>query len=358
MRIENRKDWIPFCFPSIWKERRVAVAESYYRTIRGRTYDRELLEIVEKATKRTKSPLSKSVARSLFQALSDGGKYTDIEKRTIQYIRSHFSFAKEADEFLRTEVRKWAAENSKSGKKRYPSSKEEKPKRTRNNKKESPENSFFYEMGDEISPTPEYNEMIALNRFGLTKDKTKRSKTIIMILFGLLLVGLIFLVFRGCKRDQSLSSIRNQGESSQQKDAESNLSPLKTGKILYRFETRAKAIRFINDLQIRFIKQSLSLEIGASDKITTLAEALKSYPSMKIRVKGHTCFIGEMDENKILSEKRAKLVYDELLNQGVSSSQLDYRGFGETAEISSNQTESGRVLNRRVDFSVLSVQEK
>lgn len=45
------------------------------------------------------------------------------------------------------------------------------------------------------------------------------------------------------------------------------------------------------------------------------------------------------------------------MKYGVNASQIDYRGFGETAEIESNSTEAGRIKNRRVDFTVLSVTE-
>ncbi|ABZ92793.1 OmpA-family protein [Leptospira biflexa serovar Patoc strain 'Patoc 1 (Ames)'] len=348
------------------------MAESYYRTISGKQYDNELLEIAEKATKRSKAPIGKNVAKTLFDAIKDGGDYTDVEKRTVKYIRDKFQFSPEADEYLRSEIRKWAAKISvpaakkKSQSKSSTKSKSSRTQKTSINVDES--ESSYMEIYDareessyEVAPTPEYNELVALNKFQITPKQNQLGKYILIGLIVLFFLVLIFFGVRSCNRNTQ-SNISNQGsESSQGQETNSRSLErvnLQTGNVSSQFDSQSKAIRYINDLQIRFIKQSMATEDGAADKIATLAEALKTYPSIKVRVKGHTCFIGEMDENKILSDERAKFIYDELIKNGVNQSQLDYRGFGETAEIDTNQTESGRIKNRRVDFTVLSVNPK
>ncbi|TGN20907.1 OmpA family protein [Leptospira idonii] len=337
------------------------MAESYYRTIKGKQYDRELLEIVEKAVKRTKAPISKTVAKNLFEAIKDGNDYTEIEKRTVKYIRDNFAFSPEADEYLRTEIRKWAAKISVPSKKT--SSKKQTAKRTK--KEASPyedSDSDFYhpyqqESEEEIAPTPEYQELVELNRYGSSqKSNNKRWIIVAGILVGILL--LIFL-FRMCSSSSSKKGAETsktvKTDSSKPSVIQLERKEVETGKVTSEFKSRPEAIHYINHLQIRFIKHSLEMSEEAPNQIATLASALKSYPGIKIRVKGHTCFIGELDENKILSDERAKFIKDELEKQGVDSSQLDYRGFGETTSVASNYTESGRILNRRVDFSVLSV---
>ncbi|TGM37728.1 OmpA family protein [Leptospira biflexa] len=348
------------------------MAESYYRTISGKQYDNELLEIAEKATKRSKAPIGKNVAKTLFDAIKDGGDYTDVEKRTVKYIRDNFQFSPEADEYLRSEIRKWAAKISvpaakkKSQSKSSTKSKSSRTQKTSINVDES--ESSYMEIYDareessyEVAPTPEYNELVALNKFQITPKQNQFGKYILIGLIVLFFLVLIFFGVRSCNRNTQ-SNISNQGsESSQSQEMNSRSLErvnLQTGNVSSQFDSQSKAIRYINDLQIRFIKQSMATEDLAADKIATLAEALKTYPSIKVRVKGHTCFIGEMDENKILSDERAKFIYDELIKNGVNQSQLDYRGFGETAEIDTNQTESGRIKNRRVDFTVLSVNPK
>ncbi|EOQ89325.1 OmpA family protein [Leptospira yanagawae serovar Saopaulo str. Sao Paulo = ATCC 700523] len=354
------------------------MAESYYRTISGKQYDNELLEIAEKATKRSKAPIGKNVAKTLFDAIKDGGDYTDVEKRTVKYIRDNFKFSPDADEYLRSEIRKWAAKISVPAAKKKTQSKTSntkdspsKSKSSRTKKTSIPvdeSESSYMEIYDsredtsyEVAPTPEYNELVALNKFQITPKQSQLGKYILIGLIVLFLLILLFFGVRSCNRNTQ-TNVANKVNGSNQGLETSSRSlervNLQTGKVSNKFDTRGKAIRFINDLQIRFIKQSMATEDLAADKIATLAEALKTYPGIKVRVKGHTCFIGEMDENKILSEERAKFIYDELIKNGVNQSQLDYRGFGETAEIDTNQTEVGRIKNRRVDFTVLSVNPK
>lgn len=362
---------------------------SYYRTINGKQYDRELLDIVEKAAKRTKAPLSKNIAKTLFDAIVDGGDYTDIEKRTVKHIRDNFKFSAEADEYLRTEIRKWAAKISVPSSKKKPSKKKQisKPIKSSKSKSSDSDNSTgtFYDDSygksdsdndnyEYNTPTPEYNELIALNKFKATPKPNPLRRILIFILIFLVLALLVFFGIRSCNRAKQVdtnskkissnsvtSKVNNENQTLSDQTDESMSRSLErveigSGNVSTRFETQKQAIRYINDLQIRFIKQSMESESSASDKIATLAEALKSYPNIKVRIMGHTCFIGELDENKILSEERAKFIKDELLKLGVNPNQLDARGFGETTSIGSNYTEAGRIQNRRVDFTVLTVQ--
>ncbi len=86
------------------------MAESYYKTIDGVHYDREMLAIAEKATEgQGDGRISLDDARLLIAAVTDGGRYTDVEKATMAYIRDHYKFTAEADDWFREEIRRWAA---------------------------------------------------------------------------------------------------------------------------------------------------------------------------------------------------------------------------------------------------------
>jgi hypothetical protein len=88
------------------------MAESYYKTINGVNYDREMLEIADKATAgQGDGRISIADAHQLFAAVKDGGRYTDTEKTTMAYIRDHYKFTEEADGWFRDEVRRWAAKD-------------------------------------------------------------------------------------------------------------------------------------------------------------------------------------------------------------------------------------------------------
>ncbi|MFH1320468.1 MAG: OmpA family protein [Bacteroidota bacterium] len=81
--------------------------------------------------------------------------------------------------------------------------------------------------------------------------------------------------------------------------------------------------------------------------------------TVKIEISGHTDNVGDIRANQILSENRAKTVYDYLINlhlmnpQGfISKERLSYKGYGETKPIASNDTDEGRALNRRTELIV------
>jgi len=82
----------------------------YYKTIDGTKYDGELLELAEKLTSGAgDGRLSKADAAEILDAVKDGNSYTDIEKGTVKYIRENFKWTDAADEWFRSEIRKWAA---------------------------------------------------------------------------------------------------------------------------------------------------------------------------------------------------------------------------------------------------------
>lgn len=89
------------------------MAESYYKTIDGVNYDREMLAIADAATEgKGDGRISVDDARKLITAVTDGGRYTDVEKTTMAYIRDNYKFTTEADEWFREEIRRWAAAKS------------------------------------------------------------------------------------------------------------------------------------------------------------------------------------------------------------------------------------------------------
>ena len=57
---------------------------------------------------------------------------------------------------------------------------------------------------------------------------------------------------------------------------------------------------------------------------------MKLYKFFNIEISGHTSTVGDDDINMDLSVKRAKMIYDYFIKNGVESSQLDYQGYGET----------------------------
>ena len=106
----------------------------------------------------------------------------------------------------------------------------------------------------------------------------------------------------------------------------------------------------INDIYFAFN----SYELTAESKVVLdqLIEFLELNSALFIQIQGHTDAIGNDAVNLVLSENRAKSVYDYLITNRVPANRLTYKGFGETLPLASNDTETGRALNRRTCFVI------
>ncbi len=89
-------------------------------------------------------------------------------------------------------------------------------------------------------------------------------------------------------------------------------------------------------------------------ELNKLRLLLAENPSMKIEISGHTDNVGSDADNLSLSEKRAKAVRDFLIQNGIATERLTYKGYGKTQLVDSNDTETGRAANRRTAFLILS----
>ena len=95
-----------------------------------------------------------------------------------------------------------------------------------------------------------------------------------------------------------------------------------------------------------------SLKPGAREKLAKVAGILLAYPGLNIEVGGYTDNVGGDAMNQTLSENRAGSVRDYLVQQGVASSSVSARGFGNSLPVSSNDNSAGRQQNRRVELVV------
>ncbi len=103
---------------------------------------------------------------------------------------------------------------------------------------------------------------------------------------------------------------------------------------------------------ILFDTGSAVLSEASQKTLIDLNRVLKKYPENIILVKGHTDSTGTAAYNQTLSEKRAKAVYDFILENGLKTSSLSYKGYAATQPVASNNTAEGRAKNRRVELSI------
>lgn len=100
--------------------------------------------------------------------------------------------------------------------------------------------------------------------------------------------------------------------------------------------------------------ESNSAELTQDSKkvLDEFIDFLNENPRIKVSIQGHTDNLGSDASNLLLSNNRAKSVYEYLVQKGISASRLSYKGFGESVPVSENDTEVGRALNRRTEFLV------
>jgi len=87
-------------------------------------------------------------------------------------------------------------------------------------------------------------------------------------------------------------------------------------------------------------------------ELDELVEFMLDHHLLHIRISGHTDNVGGEKENMVLSEQRAKSIYDYLVQKGIAARRLRFEGKGESAPIASNETEEGRQKNRRTEFTI------
>jgi outer membrane protein OmpA-like peptidoglycan-associated protein len=86
-----------------------------------------------------------------------------------------------------------------------------------------------------------------------------------------------------------------------------------------------------------------------------LLEIMQEYSTLKIEIQGHICCHSEhyIDKDSV-SLRRAKAVHDYLIENGIDSTRLSYKGFGSSRKIYPlEQDEYERTMNRRVEILIL-----
>ena len=105
--------------------------------------------------------------------------------------------------------------------------------------------------------------------------------------------------------------------------------------------------------EIYFVTDSWELNRRSILLLTGFSTYLKKNPNLKISVNGHTDDLGDDEQNRVLSQKRADAVKSYLVEKGVSSDQIESTGFGETKPRVANTSETNRAKNRRTEFQIL-----
>ena len=104
-------------------------------------------------------------------------------------------------------------------------------------------------------------------------------------------------------------------------------------------------------VDIKFDNDKATIKPEYFQNLDNVANRIKEYPDLLIEVQGHTSKTGSFQHNMDLSERRAVAVKNYLTN-GSHSANITSRGYGWTRPIDTNDTETGRANNRRVQLEV------
>jgi len=92
-------------------------------------------------------------------------------------------------------------------------------------------------------------------------------------------------------------------------------------------------------------------------ELNNLVKFLNQNPETIIEIGGHTDITGNESHNDSLSEKRAQVVFQYLIDKGVVKERLSFKGYSSTLPASTNDNTHGRSLNRRTEFKIIDIKK-
>lgn len=107
----------------------------------------------------------------------------------------------------------------------------------------------------------------------------------------------------------------------------------------------------LNNIYFDFDKTILRPE--SYPELDKVVDMMNTNPKLEIEIAGHTDNKGSDSYNQTLSQGRAEAVREYVVNQGIGGDRITAVGYGESKPETSNDTEEGRQINRRVEFTVL-----
>ena len=135
-------------------------------------------------------------------------------------------------------------------------------------------------------------------------------------------------------------------EASEEPSATPVPKPVAQGGLVEKLRGSGRAV--LADLA--FATGSSALEDQAFPSLAELALYLNGTPSARVVLVGHSDAEGSLDDNIVLSRRRAQSVVNRLVSaHGVAPGQLRAEGVGYLSPLASNLSEDGRALNRRVE---------
>ena len=104
--------------------------------------------------------------------------------------------------------------------------------------------------------------------------------------------------------------------------------------------------------RIHFDARDTSYKVESDEQIKNLALILASFPKLEINIGCYTDNLGNPESNKDLSKKRAESLKTGLIKFGISESRITTEGLGDGFPIAENSTPENQKLNRRISIKI------
>jgi len=104
--------------------------------------------------------------------------------------------------------------------------------------------------------------------------------------------------------------------------------------------------------RLEFETDSARLTGSASDQLSNIADILRAYPDVAVKIGGYTDNTADAAHNLQLSQERATAAMQQIVAMGIESSRVTAEGYGEQHPVADNTSPEGRQRNRRVDIRV------
>ena len=122
-----------------------------------------------------------------------------------------------------------------------------------------------------------------------------------------------------------------------------------------RITNKDSIIQTITDQKviIYFAQGDYKLDQNSEKQLIALSYYLEAKSQAKIQIRGFTDDTGRIKDNKILSELRAMIIRNKLVQEGVTESRIITLGLGGDTPVSANDTEENKSKNRRAEIQII-----
>ncbi|MCD9547013.1 OmpA family protein [Photobacterium carnosum] len=111
-----------------------------------------------------------------------------------------------------------------------------------------------------------------------------------------------------------------------------------------------------NKIHVLFANDSSVIFENYRNNIKNMSTFLAKYPKTHIELKGYASPVGNTAYNVALSKRRASVIRQALINEGVTPARIKTVGFGDSDPVKASDIEESNTLSRRVVAQVVGSQ--